>query len=78
MVNGESYVPLEVQDGSTIQYTRSWMSHFLPPVIIDALMTFADELNSLQLCFLELSLLKAMVVVSPGKCSSDSLPGLLN
>ena len=67
MVNGESYVPLEMDNGSTVQYTRAWMSHFLPQVMIDTLMTFADELNSCQLCFLELSILKAMVVISPGK-----------
>jgi hypothetical protein len=59
-------LPSDRQDVEPIHYSRYWMAKFLPEVMIDSLMTFADEMNSYQLSFLELNILKTILIVCPG------------
>ncbi|XP_055333450.1 LOW QUALITY PROTEIN: uncharacterized protein LOC129584999 [Paramacrobiotus metropolitanus] len=64
LVNNESYIMLRSPE-RTIQYNRYWMSQFLPERMIDSIMKFADEINPCQFTFLELNILKAIVIACP-------------
>ncbi|OQV25586.1 putative Nuclear hormone receptor E75 [Hypsibius exemplaris] len=64
LVNNESYIMLQLPGVERpLHYTRALMSNFMSNTMINAMMAYADEMNSCQLSFLELNIFRTIIVL---------------